>query len=476
MKRLIAMFALFVGAMPWITLTTAATAQTPRSPNIIVVMTDDQRWDTLRSMPNVKALAREGVTYTNAFVPNSLCCPSRVATLTGTNSHTNGVWGNSPPFGGFDGFDDGVSIATVLHDHGYRTSFVGKYLNGYPQDHFRYVPPGWDDWFAFDTGTFYDYFAAVDGRRSVFHGSDPGDYSGRVMTRKAISYIDAAGDRPFFLYFAPAAPHTQSGEEGPSAAVPDPRDVDAYAGIQPWRPASYGNRDPSRDLPQYLRDRSWSRRQRNHTDLLRQRQLESLIGVDRSVGKLLSVIPDNTIVVFMSDNGYLWGEHRWHSKLVPYEESIRIPLVIRYPHGPGGVVDDRLALNIDLVPTILGEVGLDAATPTAIDFASGLPVPPEGLDLRGSERRTSFPLEHWDDDLVVPGYCGIRTADGWMYARYWDRESPDNGFETLYDVGADPFTTQNLADDPASATMKRFLRTETERLCAPAPPFYEWGP
>ncbi len=454
-------------------------AAEPGRPNIILIVTDDQRWDTLGVMPQVRSLLQEQGTYfPNAFVPNSLCCPSRASILTGAHSHTTGVYGNTMPFGGFDAFNDTTTLATAMNDVGYRTMFVGKYLNMYPEGHYGYVPPGWDSWFAVRSGVYYDWRAADDGQRSGRYGTSPADYSGRVFTERALENIGAtSADEPFFLFYAPSAPHGASGgsivDPGAHTATPDPRDVGAYDDIAPWRPGSYARTDDVSDMPNYVARRSWDAEDRRYADLFRQRQLESLIGVDRAVGRLLAAAPANTLVVFLSDNGYLWGEHRRMTKQVPYEEAIRIPLIVAGPGVPVAV-DTRLALNIDVTTTVAIAAGIDPATvPLGVD-RSGEPVLSEGLDLFGPATREAFVLEHWDSDSKVPGYCGVRTTQ-FMYTRYFDpRVQTDRGFEELYDVLADPLERSNLAGNRAYGEIASALLADTRALCDPAPPNYRW--
>ena len=445
-------------------------------PNIVVIMTDDQRWDALQTMPTVKAQLRDrGVTYSNAFVPNALCCPSRSSTLTGLHSHTTGVWGLTMPNGGFGAFHDGITIATKLHDEGYRTMLVGKYLNAYPEGHYSYVPPGWDRWFSITSGAYYGYRAADNGAMSPLYGSDPDDYSGRVLTDEAIGYLaEVPDDQPFFLYYAPAAPHNAINA---AYATPDPLDVDALKGtLAPYRPPSYGTTDPITDMPPYVQAGGWSP---GSVDTFRRRQLESLMGVDREIGQLLAALPQNTMVIFTSDNGYLWGEHTWHRKEVPYEEAIRVPLIIRWDgHLPAGVTRPRFALNIDLAPTIAVAAGIDPLSqPLGLD-RNGIPRLAEGLNLFGSALHREFVLEHYDNYRAVPPYCGIRTKAGYMYARYWDGRAtaPSNGFEELYDVTADPFELHNLAGNAASQAKLAALRAKAISRCDPAPPGYVWAP
>src|SRR5262245_44598200 len=192
--------------------TPAASAQTSEQPNIVVVLTDDQRWDTLSAMPAVEQeLVAKGVTFTNSFVVNSLCCPSRTSLLTGQYSHSTGVYKNMPPHGGFESFRDSPTIATVLHNAGYTPGLFGKYLNGYGmrKRDVRYTPPGWDHWTPFFRKTaYYDYQLVDHGRlRSYGHGASA--YSTDVLAGKAASFV-AHAPRPFFMEFTPFAPHEPS--------------------------------------------------------------------------------------------------------------------------------------------------------------------------------------------------------------------------------------------------------------------------
>jgi N-acetylglucosamine-6-sulfatase len=461
---------------------THAVTRAAARPNIVIIVTDDQRFDTLWAMPEVeRLLVDEGVNYTNSFVPNSLCCPSRASMLTSSYSHTSGVYGNKPPWGGFSSFDDQRTVATALHGQGYATMFAGKYLNGYPSHHWDYVPPGWDRWFAVPTGAYYHYHAADDGQKSKIFGLADRDYSGHVITRRAIADVRHADpSSPFFLYYAPAAPHGSNAAFAPAhhLPVPDHRDKGFYAGLEPWRPRSYGRARAG--SPQYIQDIRWATSETARWDKFRQRQLEALRGVDRNVSKLLASLPPNTVIVYTSDNGYLWGEHRWRGKQVPYDEALRVPLVIRYPDGWGaGTEDPRLALNIDVVPSVLTAAGFDpSAMETGTEHYDGAdtPVAPEGLDLRGSATHADTVLEHWDVATKVPGYCGLRTADGFMYARYDDAAHPsaDDGFEELYDLRADPLELRNVAADPAYASELADLRTRAQAACDPVPPYFSW--
>ena len=455
MKRSTALFSVATSILGLMAIAPPAVAATSR-PNVVILMSDDQRWDTIGptltpniwdNLVNTGPLFPDsvGTSFTNAFVPNPLCCPSRTSTLTGRYSHTTGVYTNVPPFGGFASFDDEHTIATDFRSAGYRTAMIGKYLNGYNAGIEDYIPPGWDRWFAVNTGAFYNYGAQSDGLH-LRYGSQPRDYVTRVLSSQAISFVQGAkaAGGPFLLYYAFTAPH------GP--AIPDPRDVGRFSSVPLPTPPSYnvaqdptGAGKPGYILQQPLRDPS----------AFHQHQLESTYGVDQAVGGLLSVLPSNTIVVYMSDNGMLWGEHRWVGKTVPYNESIRIPMILTSLDGsfalPASWTPDDLVLNVDLRPTLEAAAGVSLSTSV------------DGLDWGSDPPRDAFVLEHGGDSL---SYCGARETN-WMYARYV------NGFEELYNEALDPYEMDNLASDPIDPSNQVAydrLSTEASALCEPPPP------
>src|SRR5215212_10340036 len=202
-------------------------------PNLIIILTDDQDLSSLAYMPKtLELLGAQGMTFRNYFVPLSLCCPSRATLLTGLYAHNHKVYTNFPPDGGFERFaaqgHEEKTLATALHDAGYRTALLGKYLNGYPKaTDPSYVPPGWDEWDALVAeapagGGYIDYALNENGRR-VGYGSEPEDYSTNVLSAKATDFIarTTAADQPFFLYLAPFAPHAPS--------IPATRHAEAFA-------------------------------------------------------------------------------------------------------------------------------------------------------------------------------------------------------------------------------------------------------
>jgi arylsulfatase A-like enzyme len=425
-------------------------------------------------MPHVHRLMNQGMTFKRAFVTNSLCCPSRVSILTGGLSHTTRIYTNvyrtSSPYGAFKGFHlsggESGTIAVALHDAGYRTALIGKYLNGYSGP---FVPPGWDRWAAFsgtaNGGAYYDYnlfVGSATGGSKEHHGSEPADYSTTVIQHKTLNFIRSTPtDEPFFLDVTPYAPHFR--------AVGAPRDVGTFKGTVTHLPPSFNEPDVS-DKPSYIRH-STTLSSATSTEARYQRQFEALQAVDRMVGAIVDELRSSqrlhdTLIVFMSDNGVEYGEHRWIYKLVSYEESIRVPLVVRFPPLVGnraGTTSQSLVANVDLAPTFADLAGIPFSGVGTVD---GVPLTPL-LDGTASTVRRDLLLEHMDYPVKfhVPSYCGLRTP-GWMYTRY------DDGFQELYRLSSDPYELRNLAKRGPPALQR--LRQRTDGLCQPRPPKYTW--
>ena len=464
----------------------AATAARSR-PNVVFIITDDQRSDQLVHMPVVRRrLMGKGVHFTNAFVSDPLCCPSRASILRGQYAHSTGVYDNGGRYGGWKRVRslnlERSTLATWLRDAGYQTGLVGKYFNGYNQ--MSYVPPGWGTWRAKWQANYYGYEMSIDGTTKTF-GSAPADYDTTVLTRYANRFIRGADPaRPLFLYLAYHAPHA------PYTPAPDRVGAPACKGESNTDAPSF-NEDTS-DKPRYmagLRPMTAAEQQKvGVTNWVH--ACETLLSVDAGVGTVLNALKatgrlSNTMIVFLGDNGLLFGEHRDRTgKSVPYEESIRVPMVIRYDpltHGVGSA-DRHLVLNIDLAPTVADLLGLDVSI--------GCTTPPWGgvckhsfdgrslVSLLGPRptarfRRRGFLIEHYDDAAPrgIPTYCGLRTAR-YMYTRYADNE------QELYDLRTDPNELTNLLyrdSSPAIATLRRHLLTRLKRLCSPVPPGYSFG-
>ena len=421
-------------------------------PSILLIVTDDQRWDTLWAMPEVqRSLVAPGVNFEESFTTSSLCCPSRASILTGQYPHTTGVYRQALPHGGFKGFRDTTTIATELHDAGYRTGFFGKYLDSYQHDALTgYVPPGWDRWVAFVHSQFFDYGLTVDGtvnRRE----HEPDDYSTDVLAAHTEGFIRGT-EGPLFALFAPAAPH--------APATPAPVDRSGFDDLPEWRPPSFDEEDRS-DKPNYVRALHPVGVGRTEgLEILRRDQYRSLQSVDRAVGRLLAALEDtgrldDALVIFTSDNGLLWGEHRWLKKEVPYEEAIRVPLIVRADAIVGETrTDDHLVANIDLAPTIAAAAGVEL--PNA-DGRSLVPL----LEGRAETWRGALLIEHMRGTNPIPTYCAVRTSR-YLFASY------ETGERELYDLEADPFQLRNLTGIEPGVEAQ--LDTTLRSLCDPPPP------
>jgi N-acetylglucosamine-6-sulfatase len=296
-------------------------------------------------------------------------------------------------------------------------------------------------------------------RRNVYFGASPAHYITRVLNTNAAAFIKNPSKKPFFLYYAPTAPHRP--------AIPDPRDVNRF-NLQGYKqPPSYGKAEAG--APNYIENLPWNTTLARSIHTFHENQLNSMYGVDRSIGHLWNALPDNTVVLFMSDNGMSWGEHKWTSKMLPYNEDLRIPMMmvgknLSQPLPAGSdpcppmyafttSCDARIVLNVDVLPTLEGIAGI----------TSGHLV--EGLDMLGAATRSDFVLEHWNN-YNPPTYCGVRSAH-WMYARYNKFEEPVK--EGLYNEHADPFEMNNLAvtspADPAVAAELQTMRDRAAALC-----------
>lgn len=444
---------------PTATPTPTPTPTPTARPNIILIVTDDQRQDSLAHMPTVQsALVADGVTFTNSFVTTPLCCPGRASILTGQYAFHHGVLRNGGPQGGALVFDDTVTLATVLRDAGYRTSYMGKYLNGYDDlidaQGYNYVPPGWDDWYAFvdglGNGYYYVDYTLNDNGTILQFGSTPADYSTDRLFDRAVAQLTAyAGPAPFFVTLHPAAPH--------SPYVPAERHAGSFAGLPPWTPPSFN--EAAATKPQYVRDAEPVDPVVN--EAIRRLQLETLLAVDEGIGRLVAALAatgrlDNTVIIFTSDNGYHWGEHRQSAKRTPYEESARVPLVVRHPTlGAAGSQLGALALNIDLAPTI---VALAGATMPGADGMNLLPL----LSDPAALWRGDFLLEHWLDSpvsYIVPDYVGVRSAE-YKYILY------DTCEEELY-TADDVYELENVVAAPEWAAVRDQMRQRILDLRGP---------
>jgi len=448
-------------------------------PNIIVIMTDDQELDSMAFMTNpggVTRMRNGGTTFDNGFVTYSLCCPSRATFLTGQYSHNHGVESNWAPAGGYAKLDHSNTLAVWLQDAGYHTVLLGKYLNGYgktdtpiPGDAQHEIPPGWSEWYGgTDIYTMYGYTLNENGKLDTY-GTGPDDYQTDVLARKAADFIAGRATaarlgtdrRPFFLWLTPMAIHAESPTEdedppleqridNPRAA---PRHEGLFYDLALPMPPDFNEVDVS-DKPQVVQrlplmdaeeiDRlTWRYRSR----------MEALLAVDDLVEKILTTLDQtgliqNTLVVFTSDNGYLYGSHRVPGgKVFVYEDSIRVPLVMYGAGIPAGTRSTKIALNIDLAPTIVESAQAEATVGRTMDGRSLWAI----LRDPGASWRSDFLVEG-----AVMGFNAVRTGR-FVYSEF------TNGDREFYDLSSDPYqltskhTSASAADRATMAYLERRL-------------------
>ena len=431
-------------------------------PNVLVVMTDDQTVADMQVMPRVRRLiGDEGTTFTNSFVNYSLCCPSRATLITGQYAHNHNVRTGS----GFTDLDSSNTLPVWLQDAGYHTGHIGKYLGGYGLPDAggpTRVPQGYDEWYASlpDVLDVYDYRLNQNGA-VVHYGSAPEDFKDSVLTDKAVGFIrrNAPSSDPFYLSLGYVAPHaSRPADASPSpsncddAAVPAPGDEDLFANEPLPMPPSFDERDVS-DKPEKIASRPYV-----HVGGVTRHyrcRLASLIHVDRDVARLVESLGatgelDQTLIIFTSDNGFFNGEHRIStSKIWPYEESIRVPLMMRGPGIPPGQTVDSFAINADLAPTIADATGaVPRRTEDGMSLFRLMSEPSSNRDLL---------LENYVDAPLYEPFLGLRTTR-YLYVKY------DNGDRELYDLDADPYELTNRVSDPAYAGPLEWLRFRLDDL------------
>lgn len=422
-------------------------------PNIVFVLSDDQRFDTMWAMPNVqRLLAGHGVTFSRFYVTTPVCCPSRASYLTGQYAHHTGVLDNIGQDGGAQAFDDSSTVATWLQSAGYTTGLFGKYLNGYPEQGACGIPPGWSEWNALAAEPMNQYYGFTLNRngRLTRYPNDPGGYETDVLAQLTGDFVRTAPE-PFFAYVTPSNPHRP--------AVAAPEDVGFYEDLPPYESPSFDEADVS-DKPWYRRSHPMTSGQRGAAQSVRRGMLQSVRSLDRDVGRIVQALEDRgvldrTIVVFASDNGFLWGEHRLMSKTWPYEEAVRVPLVIRTPWTESAVSDDRLVANVDLASTFAELAG---TTPGLTqDGRSLVPL------LRGEDVpwRHDFMLEWKGRNVARYGgpqrYLALH-GERYVFVEY------DGSWRELYDLETDPYELQNLALEPSMAGLRRQMALRLHAL------------
>ncbi len=407
----------------------------PGRPNLIVLVTDDQRWDSMGCMgnriirtPNQDRLASEGVLFTNNFCTTSICMSSRASIFTGmyTRRHQINSFAQPLPDNLFS-----QTYPVLLRKAGYRTGFIGKWGLGGPLPRKS-----------------FDYFEGFPGQGQYFHKIEGKSvHLTRVLTEKATEFLRGCSkDQPFCLSVSFKAPHVQDGHPKPFRY--DPALEDLYQDIEIPRPKKS---DPRyfEAFPNFIRQSEgrvrWNRR--FSTPELYQQSVKGyfrlISGVDVALGKVLAMLDEmgldgNTVILHTSDNGFYLGEYGLAGKWLMHEESIRTPLIVLDPRLPAnlrGRKCEQMTLNVDLAPTLLDLAGV--YTPPGVQGDSLLPL------LKGESPlwREDFFYEHLFAHPRIPRNEGVRTKQ-WKYVRYLDS---DPLYEELYDLKTDPLEKQNLA-------------------------------
>ena len=425
------------------------TSAADRKPNFLFIYTDDQRWDTMGAVqreqgerarfpwlksPGLDRLAAEGVRFRNAFVTLSLCAPSRAAFLTGRYNHVNGITDNGTPFPA-----ESVTHATLLRAAGYQTAYIGKWHMGDQ----RGQRPGFDYSASFvGQGNYQNCPFEINGVATPTQG-----WFDDVSTDYAIEWIKQNKARPFSMVVGFKSPHSMRGGKN----LPE-RLRDLYAGetSRPTPncgvPAIFHKPAADGKVPGGLADNAI------HLDYLRH-----IRGVDENVGKMLTALDalglaEDTVVVYSSDNGFYLGEHCSGDKRSLYDESMRIPLLVRYPrHFGKGLVVDELALNIDLAPTFLDLAGV--GVPKEMQGASWKEL---ASGRKPADWRKSFFAHYYKELGDVPTCYAIRTTTHKL-VKY--PNLPE--FTEVFDLTADPYEIKNLASDKALTSK---LDAELEQL------------
>jgi N-acetylglucosamine-6-sulfatase len=477
---LVAMLALVAAV-----LAPSAGAQTTR-PNVIVIMTDDQTVEDLIAMPATRrAFVGRGVTFANSTVSYPVCCPSRASYLTGRYAHNHGVMGLYLPTGGYGRFNDQDALPVWLQRAGYRTAHIGKYMNGYGTDRPAIVPPGWTSWYgAVDPTTYrmWGYTLNENGQLVTYGDAfteDPAIYQTDMLRNKALDVIrrDAPSGQPFFLSLALLAPHyEEAGVRGRTGVTvrPAPRHRGRFATLPLPRPESFNERDRS-DKPGFMRRfKPFDATAIGRITAEFRARRESLLAVDEAVAAIVRELTaqgvlSNTYLLFTSDNGYLQGEHAVPSgKMLPYDPSTKVPLLIRGPGLKGRRISREPVSNIDLAPTILQIAGASAAGGAPVDgrsllkFAQQPKLRSQRLVLHETGGLRATELQPEEDGGPIPTrsvrtYSAVRN-DRWLYVVY------RSGERELYDLERDPAQLRSRHRDPLYGPTRRALQIELDRL------------
>jgi arylsulfatase A-like enzyme len=429
---------------------------TAPGPNIVFILIDDLRWDALGvtghpfvKTPNIDRIAKEGLIFRNAFVTTPLCSPSRASILTGQYVHTHQIVGNEKPLVLNPLSFKLTTFPMLLQSAGYETAYVGKWHMG-NDDAPR---PGFDRWVSFKgQGTYIDPMINFDGKPEKIPG-----YMTDLLSDYAVEFVKRRRAKPFMLYLAHKAIH------GPF--TPAERHKELYADQSIKRAASAQDMLEGKPmLRRMVGDRPAARPGGGPNDEVIRNQMRCLTAIDEGVGRVIKALEetgelDNTIVIFTSDNGYFWGEHGLGDKRAAYEESIRIPLFVRYPKMiKAGTTREQTALNVDIAPTLLDLAGLPA--PKEMHGRTLVPL----FKSSPKKWRESFLTEYFAEERFpnIASWQAVRTAR-WKYIHYTELEGPQT-MDELYDLKADTGEMKNLIADPGAQSALKEMKQQLQLL------------
>ena len=452
---------------------TASTAGAGKPPNFLVILVDDQASNTFNSrfMPETyRSIVDPGTKFVDGLAAPPLCCPDRAGILTGQYPHDSGVFSNSPGYPSLADQED--TLPVWLRRGGYRTGFIGKFLNNSIGALAGAKAPGFDRWFATDNASYYYNYGISDQRTRRSYGNNRHSYTTNVFTRQARQFLNPQqhGPKPWFLWLAYNAPHDAHQGRGHckrlDPLVNRPADYRRFAQAKLPRPPSFNEADVSDKPPPIASLPTLSLNEYDNMTRRYRCTAAAMWEVDQKIGGIMRSLRrtgalQNTIVFYMSDNGYFFGEHRLtRGKALPYEPALRVPYAVRVPpiyrDAAQHPVVGKVVSNVDVAPTIL-------------DYAGALPPCASATDCRVLDGRSIRPLlggsGEWPADRGVLAeidsnaatYDAIRTHN-YMYAEY------PSGDRELYDLKTDGSELNNVVDDPAFAATRLSLAQRLEAL------------
>lgn len=424
------------------------TQQNKPQPNIIFILTDDYASNLVDFMPNLKAMQKEGVTFSNYYVSNSLCCPSRASIFTGMLPHNSRVETNTPPNGGYDGYmqygNAAESFCVALQRAGYKTAMMGKFLNGYlPAKHDP--PVGWSDWFVAGGGYRNFNYDMNSNGKIIHYGNSPGDYLTDVLSARTDSLIKAWKNNPFFIEIATFTPH--------APFTPAPRHQNLFKDEKAPRTPTF-NKQADSTAPGWLRElKPLGAKQIDKIDNIFRNRVRCVMSIDDMLGSIRKVLKEtgtsnHTYIFFSSDNGYHLGDYSMlQGKQTPFDIDIRVPLIGYGPAISAGTLQEAIVSNIDLAPTFAALAGVQLpGAPDGKDIQHLLRQDTRKIDWRNfaiiEHKRVSYdgndPDKQEAADGRLPSYTALRFHK-LLYVEY------ETGEISCYNTEKDPFQLKNIA-------------------------------